>query len=323
MFSPDTVKKKGVPAMEKKILLVVDESIHSTNAITYAVRISSVVKDLSYTLFHVQPTLSRYLLDEAETDLKAKAALKDVIRKNSEFARGLLDKHKSRMVRMGISDKRIETLTKQKTMGICKDILDCAQQGLYDAILVGRRGLSRFQQTLMGSTTAKLVEHSTMVPVWVVDGDVKSTRVMLAVDGSEASFRAVDHLSFMLAGNEEIKITLFHVTPTLRDYCEIDFNEKKSDVGGIIARGARRCVDSFFPHALKKFEEAGLRDEQMEIDVAKRTMNIGKAIVNRASKEDYGTVVIGRRGTGEAFFMGSVSKYVLDKTRGRALWIVS
>jgi len=309
--------------MEKKILLVVDESIHSTNAVTYAVRISSVVKDLSYTLFHVQPTLSQYLLDEAEADLKAKAALKTVIRKNAEFARGLLDKHKSRMVRMGISDKRIETVTHRKTMGTCKDILDCAQQGLYDAILVGRRGLSRLQQTFMGSTTAKLVEHSAMIPVWVVDGDVKSTKVMLAVDGSEASFRAVDHLSFMLGGNEKIKITLLHVTPTLRDYCKIDFNEKRSDVGGIIARGARRCVDSFFPHARKQFSEAGLRDDQVEIDVVKRTMDIGKAIVNKAKKVDYGTVVIGRRGTGEAFFMGGVSKYVLDKTHGRALWVVS
>jgi nucleotide-binding universal stress UspA family protein len=324
IFSSDTLNnKKGAPAMEKRILLVVDESIHSTNAITYAVRISSVVKNLSYTLFHVQPTLSQYLLDEAESDLKAKAALKAVIRKNSEFAKALLDKHKSRMVRMGISEKRIETLTQQKTMGTCKDILDYAQHGLYDAILVGRRGLSRFQQTFMGSTTAKLVEHSVMVPVWVVDGDVKSTRVMLAVDGSEASFRAVDHLSFMLEGNEEIKITLLHVTPTIRDYCEIDFSEKKSDVGGIIARGARRCVDSFFPHALEKFREAGLREDQVKIDLVKRTMDIGKAIVNKAKKEDYGTVVVGRRGTGKAFFMGSVSKYVLDKTSGRALWVVS
>ena len=203
--------QKGASAMEKKILMVVDGSIHSTHAVTYAVRISSVVKELNYTLFHVQPTLSQYLLDEAETDLKAKAELKKVVRKNAELARGILEKHKSRMVRMGISEKRIETVTQRKIMGICKDVLDCAQQGLYDAILVGRRGLSRLQQTFMGSTTAKLVKHSTVIPVWVVDGDVKSMKVMLAVDGSEASLRAVDHLSFIVGGNEKIKFTLFHV----------------------------------------------------------------------------------------------------------------
>jgi nucleotide-binding universal stress UspA family protein len=309
--------------MEKKVLLVVDGSIHSTHAVIYAVRISSVVKDLGYTLFFVQPTLSQYLLDEAETDLKAKAELKKVIRRNAEYAQEVLQQHKTRMMRMGIAEERIETITQRRIMGICKDILDCAQQGLYDAILVGRRGLSRLQQTFMGSTTAKLVKHSTVIPVWVVDGDVKSMKVMLAVDGSEASLRAVDHLSFMVGGNEKIRFTLFHVTPTLGNYCAIDFNEKESDVGKIIARGSARCVDRFFAHAQDKFREAGIQDRQIELKVVKRTVDVGKAIVSEAKKEDYGTVVVGRRGASKAFFMGSVSAYVLDKTSGRAVWVVA
>ena len=309
--------------MEKKVLLVVDGSIHSTHAITYAVRISSVVKDLSYTLFHVQPTLSRYLLDEAECDLESKAALKKVIRKNAEHARQILEQHKDRMVLMGINETRIETATQKKVMGIAKDILDRGQRGLYDAILVGRRGLSRLQQTFMGSTTSQLVEHSRLIPVWVVDGDVESMKVMLAVDGSEASLRAVDHFSFMVGGNEDLKVTVFHVTPMLRNYCAIDFDDKESGAGKAIARGSRRCVDHFYAHARKKFTDAGLRDDQVELEVVKRTVDVGKAIVGRIRKEDYGTVVLGRRGTGEAFFMGSVSKYVLDKTYGRTLWVVS
>jgi nucleotide-binding universal stress UspA family protein len=309
--------------MEKKVLLVVDGSIHSTHAVTYAARISSVVKDLSYTLFHVQPTLSRYLLDEAECDLESRAALKKVVRKNAEHACQILEQHKNRMVLMGIDEKRIETATQKKVMGIAKDILDRGQRGLYDAILVGRRGLSRLQQTFMGSTTSQLVEHSRLIPVWVVDGDVESMKVMLAVDGSEASLRAVDHFSFMVGGNEELKVTVFHVTPMLRNYCAIDFDEKESDAGKVIARGARRCVDHFYAQARKKFTEAGLRDDQVELEVVKRSVDVGKAIVGQIRKQDYGTVVLGRRGTGEAFFMGSVSKYVLDKTYGRALWVVS
>jgi nucleotide-binding universal stress UspA family protein len=309
--------------MEKKILLVVDASIHSTHAVTYAVRMSSVVKELKYTLFHVQPTLSQYLLDEAERDLHARAELKKVVRKNAEHARQVLDQHKDRMVRMGIAEKRIETVTQKKVMGIAKDILDCGCRGLYDAILVGRRGLSRLQKTFMGSTTSELVEHSTLIPVWVVDGEVESMKMMMAVDASEASLRAVDHLSFMLGGNDEITVTLFHVTPMLKNYCPIDFNEKECDAGKIVARGASRCLDHFFARARKKFTEAGIRDDQVELRVVKRAMDIGKAIVCQIREEDYGTVIIGRRGADEAFFMGSVSRYVLDKTHGRALWVVS
>jgi hypothetical protein len=43
--------------MVKKILLAVDDSIHSRHAVQYAVRMSSVVKDVTWTLFHVQPTI--------------------------------------------------------------------------------------------------------------------------------------------------------------------------------------------------------------------------------------------------------------------------
>jgi nucleotide-binding universal stress UspA family protein len=309
--------------VDKKILLVVDGSIHSTHAVIYAARISSVVRDLTYTIFHVQPTVSRFLLDEAETDLQTRNNLRKVIQKNNEYANGILEKHKNRMVGMGIDEKCVEIITQQKMMGICKDILDCAQQGLYDAILVGRRGLSRIQKTFMGSTTAKLVEHSRVIPVWVVDGDVTSMKVMLAVDGSEASRRAVDHLSFMVGGNEKIRVTLFHVMPRLSDYCAVNFNEKENDVGRIIDKGSKRCIDNIYAYAQQRFKEAGIQENQIELKVKKQAVNVGKAVLDYARKQNYGTVVIGRRGINQAFFMGSVSRYVLDKISNRSLWVVS
>ena len=57
--------------------------------------------------------------------------------------------------------------------------------------------------------------------------------------------------------------------------------------------------------------------------MTKRAVNVGKAILDEAKKGNYGTVVIGRRGASKAFFMGSVSRYVLDRISNRALWLVS
>jgi nucleotide-binding universal stress UspA family protein len=313
--------EKGGSLMEKKILLAVDDSIHSKHAIQYAVRMSSAVKDLTFTLFHVQPAISQFLLDEAKTDFKANAELKKAIRKNTEHAQGILEKFKGQMVRMGIDGKHIEVTTQPKLLGLAKDVLERARQGLYDAIAVGRRGLSRVQKTFVGSVTAKLVEHSTTTPVWVVDGNVTSTKIMVAVDGSEASLRAVDHLSFMIGGNPKVRLTLFHVIPRLGDYCVIDF--EGSGVEQVIARSNRRCIEDFYAHARRILEDAGMEDKQVEIRTAKRKRNPAKAIVEEARKGDYGTVVVGRRGRGKAFFMGSVSRYVLDRTSNRALWLVS
>ena len=309
--------------MEKKILLAVDGSIHSRHAVQYAVRMSSVVKDFTCTLLHVQPAISQFLLDEARTDFKAKAELKKVIRRNAEDAQGMLEKYKAQMVRMGIADKGIDVVTQPRLLGLAKDILQRAQEGLYDAIVVGRRGLSRVQKAFMGSVTAKLVEHSRVIPVWMVDGDVTSTRIIMAVDGSECSLRAVDHLSFMIGQNQNVSVTLFHVMPRFSDYCVIDFDEKETDIQQVIAQGDKRCIDSFYTHAQKKFKEAGIQEKQVEIKVTKRAVNVGKAILDEAKKGNYGTVVIGRRGASKAFFMGSVSRYILDRTSNRALWLVS
>ena len=44
--------EKGGPPVEKKILLAVDDSVHSRHAIEYAVRMSSVAEDFTWTLFH-------------------------------------------------------------------------------------------------------------------------------------------------------------------------------------------------------------------------------------------------------------------------------
>ena len=309
--------------MEKKILLAVDGSVHSRHAVHYAVRMSSVVRDFTCTLLHIQPCLSQFLLDEARTDFKAKAELKKVIRRNAEDAQSMLEKYKAQMVRMGIADKRIDVVTQPRLLGLARDILQRAQEGLYDGIVVGRRGLSRVQKAFMGSVTAKLAEHSRVIPVWMVDGDVTSTRILMAVDGSECSLRAVDHLSFMVGQNPNVTVTLFHVVPRFRGCCVIDFDEKETDVQQVLAQGDKRCIDRFYTHAQKKFKEGGIQEKQIEIKVTKRAMNVGKAILDEARKGNYGTVVVGRRGASKAFFMGSVSRYVLDRISNRALWLVS
>jgi len=309
--------------MEKKILLAVDGSIHSKHAIQYAVKMASVVRDFTCTLLHVQPAISQFLLDEARTDFKAKDELKRVIRRNGEDAQRMLEKYKAQMERMGIGEECIDMVTQPRLLGLAKDILQRAQEGLYDAIVVGRRGLSRAQKAFMGSVTGKLVEHSRVIPVWMVDGEVTSTRIIMAVDGSECSLRALDHLSFVIEQNPKLSVTLFHVMPRFRNYCVIDFDEKETEIQRVIAKGDKQCIDRFYARALGKFKAAGIQEKQIEIKVVERAVNVGKAIVDEAKKGNYGTVVIGRRGASKAFFMGSVSRYVLDKTSNRALWLVS
>ena len=309
--------------MEKKVVLALDDSIHSMHAVKYAVRLPCLVKEAAFTLFHVQPTISQFLLDEAKTDFKAKAELDKLVRKNAEHARDMMEKYKSYMVRMGIAEKRIDVATQPRVLGLVKDVLEHAEKGRYDAIVVGRRGLSRVQKAFMGSVTTKLVEHSGVIPVWVVDGEVTSQKFIVAVDGSEASLRAVDHLAFVIGATPGIKVVLFHVVPQLGGHFGIKFGKKKSGLEQTFAETDKKHLNRFFEQAQEKFNEAGMPEGQVEFKVATRTGNVGKAIVDEAKKGDYGTVVVGRRGISKAFFMGSVSRCVIDNSSKRALWLVS
>ncbi len=309
--------------MKKKILLAVDNSAYSRSAIQYAVKISSFVDDLFYTLINVQPGISQFLTDEAQKSIKAQLALEKAKKKNEENALAVLNDCKNRMVQMGIEAGRIDVRTGPKKTGLAKDILEYAQEGLYDAIVVGRRGLSRVQEIFMGSLTSKLLEHSTFIPVWVIDGDVTSDKIMIATDGSESSLRAVDHFSFMAARNPNINVTLFHVVPRFADFCKIAFEDTDKELEDLVISGDKRCVEDFMVHAYKKFREAGIEKNQIEIKEITTMVNVGSAIAEEVEKGNYGTVIIGRRGTNRAFFMGSVSKYVLERICNRAMWLIS
>ena len=312
--------------MEKKILLAVDNSRHSRNAIHYAVGVSYIVENLHYVLFNVQPAISLFLKDEAKKSLTAKSQLDRVVEKNKESALELLENYKTEMVQMGIDSQRIETVTRRRKLGLGKDIIDFGQGRNFDAIVIGRRGLSRLQEMYMGSVTTNVLEHSRVIPVWLVDGDVNanSNRILVAIDGSESALRTIDHVSFMVSNNPDVHLTLLHVTNSARNYCGIDLDESSiPDLKEVVALGDKACIEQFYPLAKQKFEDAGISQDQIDIKTLKGGRQIGKAILDVILKENYETVVIGRRGINKAFFMGSVSRYIINRISNRALWIVT
>jgi nucleotide-binding universal stress UspA family protein len=309
--------------MQKKILAAIDDSPHSRLAVDYAVRMKDLVPGLGFTLLHIQPPVSQFLIDEAKRSGQAQTELNRAVARNAEGSRGLLAKYKDLMVRAGVAEAAIELLTLPRHLGLAKDILDHAQNGLFDAILLGRRGISSMQQMFMGSVSAHLIQNSPVIPVWLVDGNVNSRLVLAAVDGSESALRAVDHLAFMLSGNPHVKIRFFHVAPRLKDYCEIDFAQKAGDaLEAMLVQGDKRCMDDFFSAALAKLHSAGFQESQVETQTAATLLNVGETILEAARDGGFGTIVMGRRGMNRSFFGGKVSYYVSQKLSDAALWLV-
>jgi nucleotide-binding universal stress UspA family protein len=309
--------------MQKKILVAVDDSPHSRQAVDYAARMKTLIPGLGFTLMHIQPPVSQFLLDEAQRSSQAQAELNRAAARNAEAARGLLAKFKDLMVRAGVPEAEIDLLTLPRHMGLAKDILDQAEGGLFDAVLLGRRGISSVQQMFLGSVSAHLIQNSALIPVWLVDGAVSSKQVLAAVEGSESALRAVDHLAFMLSGNPEVRIRFFHVAPRLKDFCEVNFAQKPAEgLEALIAQGDQRCMDDFFSAALAKLQSAGFQEKQIETQTQATLVSVGETILSAAREGGFGTLVMGRRGMNRSFFGGKVSYYVSQKLSDAALWLV-
>jgi nucleotide-binding universal stress UspA family protein len=309
--------------MQKKVLIAVDESRHSENALRYAAGLSESVRELKFVLFHVQPTISQYLIDEARSKPSAHAELKKLMKKGHQAAQMLLQKDKALMVSLGVAEDSVQVISLPRKFGAAKDILEYGTALLYDAIIVGRRGVSGLAEVFVGSVSATVVDHSELLPVWVVDEKSASKGIMVAVDGSQSSLRAVDHLAFIFGGNPEVTISFFHVAPRLADFCPIDFSQSDTaQLEAVIKQGDRACIDRFYAHALKKLAEAGIGESQIRTDVHKGGFKVGKVILEAFRKGGFGTLIVGRRGMDKKYFTGSVSRYLVNQFSGGALWVV-
>ena len=309
--------------MNKKIVIAVDSSQPSKRALDYAVQMSTSIPDLHYVLLHIQPMVSLYLKEETRTSVLARKKMEKILNENERLAHALLDGYRSDMMRRGIAAHCIEGVTQARKLGYAKDIIEFAQQGRFDALVVGRRGLSGIAKLYSGSVTANILEQSQVIPVWLVDGGAGAGEVLVAVDGSEASLRVVDHISFMMSGDSKMRATLLHVASNSRNYCEIDLQEQPdAELEEIIVRGDKACIDQFYARVLEKFNQAGIDEERVQFETIESRRRVGKAVMEFAEKGDYHTLVVGRRGIDKSFFIGSVSRYMINTLSDGALWVI-
>jgi nucleotide-binding universal stress UspA family protein len=309
--------------MQKQIVIAVDSSPHAAQAVNYATRLSTIIPEIHFVLLHIHPTISGYLLEEAERSVKARAEIDRMVRKNQSASLEVLEKLRNQMVRQGLAEERIELKSQPRYVAVTDDILALSQAAVYDAVMVGRRGVSYIQEMITGSVTANLVSHSTLTPIWVVDGEVNATSVILAVDGSPSSLRALDHLAFIMGGECRIRILMLHVQPRLQDYCALDSADRTDAAAEeVVLTADKRCLDNFFGQARAILSKCGVAEDRVEMKTVIGGLAVPKAILSEARQGGFGTVVLGKSGQSRSRFFGSVSAKVLQKAENMAVWIV-
>ena len=308
--------------MKKKILVTVGDCVYSKQAVKYVARISSAAKDVTYTLFNMQPPVPKIFIAGAEIDPDVRAEVDQLIRKNAETAERVVCDLKDLMVQEGIPPSRIEVVSVPLKVGLAMDILSRAEQGSFDAIVLARRGLTPSRDFFIGTTAAKVVEHALKMPVWIVGEETPSMNILMAVDGSASSVRELDHLIHMVGRNRQLKLTLFHVMPFLRHYYSIDFERENPALQPVIQQQDNRRMEDFYGRAYEMLNAAGFKKSQIQIKTNTQSHDVSTAILDEVRAEKYSTVVIGRRGEREAVFTGRIAMRLVQKVTHPALWIV-
>jgi nucleotide-binding universal stress UspA family protein len=303
------------------ILIAVDGSQDSLRATKYVAQ-TCPPADLRVTLMHVLPTAPETFWDLEKTDyFKAEIGGRYVTWKEEKkgAAQTFLAKAKTSLVNAGVAETEVGVILQEREVGIARDILAQAAHG-YDAVVVGRRGLSEFQESYLGSVCQKIVEGTKHVPLWVVGGSIESKKILLAVDSSENSRRAVEYVG-SIVGQTKTELALFHVIRrfsflddhTLRDY-EIEgfWEEVKKDIPHMFR---------FYKSNLERAGVDGARiSTRANVDSASRAMDI----LQEADEGRYGTIVMGRRGLSKVrqFLLGRVTNKVLQRAEKFTVWLV-
>ena len=208
----------------------------------------------------------------------------------------------------GVPEDAVIVKIQGKKVGIARDII-YESEGDYDAVIVGRWGVSLLKDFLWGSIADKLIGSLTHVPLCIVGGTPQVGKILLALDASAGAMRAVDYFGTIVNG-AHWQLTLFHA---LRVLDETILNKAKESMGSV------------FKDARSSLEKAGFSSNQITTKLATGVLTRAGAIVEEALTGGYGTIVVGRRGLSEVeeFSMGRVSNKVIHMAREMAVWVVS
>ena len=306
---------------KRQILIAVDGSQNSLDATSYVAKTCHPA-NLRITLMHVMPTAP-----ETFWDLERANYFKDETRetypawkeKRKEAAQTFLAKAKRNLVKAGVAERDVGVMLQEREVGIARDILRQSAHG-YDAVVVGRRGLGEFQESYLGSVSQKIVEGIKDTPVWVVGGDIEAKRILLAVDGSENSRRAVDYVG-SIAAETKAEFTLFHV---VRRFSFLDdYTLQDHEVEGFWEE-VKKDIPRMFRFYKTNLERAGVDGARISTRANLDSDSRAIDILQEAREGNYGTIVMGRRGLSKVrqFLMGRVSNKVLQRAEKFAVWLV-
>ncbi len=305
---------------KQKILVPLDGSDRALNTVRYVGR-ALPFRHMDIVLFHVFSSVPEGYWD-LEKDPRSTSTVRQVRSWEVEQKKRInqyMEQARQFLVKAGVPPESIIIRIQNRKKGIARDIIREARNG-YDAVVTRRRGMTGLRRIVLGSVATKLLSQITFLPLILVGKQTMNHKILLAFDGSENAVNAVKFAGALLGGFD-YEASLFHVMRS--------DGEKRSEYRHIFSsREFAKVVSKEMTASLKAAEteliHAGFKAHRVSAQIDTGAISRAGAIADKAKQENFGTIVMGRRGHSSVrdFFVGRVTNKVIHLARDRTVWVV-
>jgi nucleotide-binding universal stress UspA family protein len=156
--------------------------------------------------------------------------------------------------------------------------------------------------------------------------------ILVALDGSEGAWRAVEYAAKAFGSAPGVKITLLHILtglpPAFWDDGHVLKDKEREARQRMVANWQseqEKRWDDLVARARQHLVAAGLPETGVAAKFKTKYFDVGEDILNEAAAGGCQTIIMGRRGLGKAkaLLLGSVTTKVAQNAKGCAVTIVS
>jgi len=224
----------------------------------------------------------------------------------------------------GFDQDAIKVNTQARKTGVLKDIIQETYRD-YSAIVIGRTGMSRLKDMIIGSMATKLAYKVKHIPTVIVAGEPVFRKILIALDESIESMRAVSSVASLVgAGSPEVTLCHCLFPPSF-----FRTHAKSSDIDADEEEWRVYHENRFRPYmqeATQRIVDAGISADRINREIVFARGNIIHKIIEMSISGNFGTIAVGRRdvaGFFESFLRGRFSDKIIQSLQDKAVWVVN